>query len=364
MPDYFRIFPSQNESRDTPECIKLKKELAEEHKKSESLQKELSNIKSTLTSSRQEHEALLSKFQKTKESLEKTSKSLAKQKADNDRMKRAKDDCFSRIDRLKQTNQTLTSNLKKSQNLCQTLGDQLKSQGLSEDAAPSNTENTHANQASRKEYLELKKKYRDLLTREQLVEKKMIDFTLQMQESQSAENIASEQRLYKQLSDTLAKENRLLTNMNKIKLEKQAIWNEKRALQEKFNSINADIQKLQAAERIWLADNRNLQDKLKIAYDNLTKMQPYALENQDLKEKVKTLAETFNTHKQSTATEITRLKDSIKVYELSVRGLKTSELTWRTKATNMEITKKALHMENAKLLKELKLAQKPWFSLN
>ncbi|KAI8638774.1 hypothetical protein BD408DRAFT_12984 [Parasitella parasitica] len=363
-PDYVRIYPSQNENRDTPECIKLKKELAKAHQISESLEKNLSDTKIALTSSRQEHEAVLTKFQKTKESLEKTSKSLSKQKAENDRLKRAKDDCFTKNDKLKLTNQVLASNLKKSQNLCQTLGEQLKSQDLSEDATKSKPEDKHANQTSRKEHLELKKKYRDLLAREQLVEKKLIDFTLQMQESQTAEILANEQDLYKQLSDALTRENKLLTTTNKIKLEKQTAINEKRALQEKHNKTHFDNQKLQAAERTWLADNRNLQDKLKIAYDNLTKMQPYANENQNLKEKVKTLTESLNAQRQSTTTEINRLKDNVKVFEISIRGLKASELTWKCKANNLETTKNTLHLENAKLLRELKIAQRPWFSIN
>lgn len=387
-PLYFRIYPSKSENRDNQECINLKKKLAEANQKIATLQLDLSDTKSTLNTSRQAQNATSSQLKETKISLEKSTKSMEKLKKDIEHVKRAKDECYKRNDKLKATNQNLANNLKASESLCQTLREQLASRDAQLDSltvldnAVSPADDSKTIQVSQKGYLDLKKNYQNLVIREKLVEKKLTDLTLQQEGSNYTENLVNTQRLYKQLTEALAKEIKLTNVANQIKQEKKDALNEKKALQEKFNGAIRDLKRLQQTEEIWTANTRHLQDVIKKGEQDILELkklhQDYITERTSLKQSAKSLNEslaasdnnyrqlkrTSDAEKEDLRKSITALRNEITACDTSKRILTNTNRQLALQVNNLECSKRTLHLENANLLKELKTARQPWFSFN
>lgn len=119
-----------------------------------------------------------------------------------------------------------------------------------------------------------------------------------MTDTQLTGYMANIQCLYKQLSDSLTRENKLSANITNIKLEKQGLIGEKRALQKKYDTANSNIQKLNDYVDKQLVDYRNMEKKLKSICDSNIALkllnQNWTTENHNnLKEKIKSLNESL-----------------------------------------------------------------------
>ncbi|KAL9547158.1 hypothetical protein MBANPS3_006300 [Mucor bainieri] len=387
-PSYFRIYPSKSENLDNQECINLKKTLIEANQKITKLQRDLSNTKSALGTSRQEQKATSSQLKETKALLENATKSAEKLKKDVDNIKRAKDECFKRNEKLKNSNQALVGNLKISENLCQTLREQLVSvetlpedgQGVLSNAVPSSSD-LQTSQVSQNDYLGLKKNYQDLIIRERLVEKKLTDITLQQEGSSYTQNLETTQKLYKQLAEALSNEKKLISTTNQLKHEKKDIVNEKKTLQERLNGALKDLKRLQEAEKLWTTNTLHLQDiinqKEKVISDLRKVNQDCTAEIKSLKEMVKSLSESLAASKNEyerlkrsneaakdhLERNITKLKEDVAGNESQRRILEHCVQNLQNQVTSLGYNKQTLQMENNRLLQELKAARQPWFSL-
>lgn len=173
-------------------------------------------------------------------------------------------------------------------------------------------------------------------------------------------------------------------NANQLKHEKKDILSEKKALQEKYNAANVDLKRLQLAERIWTQNTSHLQDIIKRKNESLFELetlnQDCAADNNNLREKIKSLTESLAVSKkdygilkrkgdgevvglQRTINELKKvaMEHLERIKKLDEQMIKYSR-HYISQLESLAAIRRSLDQENERLLRELKAARQPWFS--
>lgn len=380
----------------------LKKSLVEANHKIIALQSELSSTKDKLSQSRINHENALVQVRDEKGILMATIESMETLKTDYQQVMDAKNNYSTELDSIKLCNQTLTSKLQECQksykaaelelrsyrsrkekfNSCETKP--FNNNGINRSANNSNY--VPENQNFQTKYFDLQKQHRDLLTKEQILEKRFVELTLKVDSSTSIAETSNTTpyfyHLEKQLADTKTRENRLLTDVSKLKQIKDRVIKEKRYLQDKYNATNIQLKKVQVGKETWLAEIKALQEKLKASDDSIALLQEirsnWENENRSMQEKLKISMENIKKLqelKQKYVSENLVLHEKVAVSEQMMEAFQENELlvskeidvssallaSANFECDRLKISNDVLKSEIVVLKDQLAVATRSWF---
>lgn len=383
----------------------LKKNLVEANHKIIALQSELSSTKDKLSQSRINHEDALVQVRDEKGILMATIKSMEALKTDYQQVIDAKNSYSSELDSIKLCNQTLISKLQECQKSYKAAELELKSYRSRKEKCNScekkpfnnnsNNNNNRSvnnsnyipeNQNFQTKYFDLQKQHRDLLTKEQILEKKFVELTLKVNSSSSIAEASNTTpyfyHLEKQLADTKTRENRLLTDVSKLKQIKDRVIKEKRYLQDKYNATNMQLKKVQFDKETWLAEIKALQEKLKASDGSIALLQEiksnWENENRSMQEKLKFSMENIKKLqelKQKYVSENLVLREKVTVSEQMMKAFQENELlvskeidvsntllaSANFECDRLKISNDVLKSEIVVLKDQLAVATRPWF---